>query len=143
VVFIWSPCCDLSQGALGHSDFPEGSINPVHRESSPPAERIFETIKTRRSIRVFKDKPVKRELIEQIITGTQYAPSGHNAQSTEFAVVQEEECHLEIVRSTLEYIPKTAKQFHNPLIATLLLVLAKEEIEGSLHLLSDFDRDIQ
>ena len=41
----------------------------------------IQTLKTRRSVRNFTDKPVPRELIEQIIDAGLWAPNGMGRQS--------------------------------------------------------------
>lgn len=50
-----------------------------------------EIIKTRRSIRKFKDKNVEMELIEKIILNGIWAPSAGNIQSWDVIIVQENE----------------------------------------------------
>lgn len=47
----------------------------------------IESIKTRRSIRVFEDKPVEKETIEELISIATYAPSWKNSQSTRYIAV--------------------------------------------------------
>jgi nitroreductase/NAD-dependent dihydropyrimidine dehydrogenase PreA subunit len=131
------------QEATTHRDFPQGMVNQINLDIFPSPEQVFELIKTRRSIRAFKDKSVERDLIEQIIAAARYAPSGHNAQSTELVVVQEKENLEKIVDLTQLYLTKTAKQFRNPLIKNMLLMVAKYEVEGGLHLINDFDRVIK
>ncbi len=42
----------------------------------------YENLKQRRSIRRYKDTPIKRELIERVVEAGLYAPSGLNKQST-------------------------------------------------------------
>lgn len=128
------------QGAISHGDFPSGSIKAVNQEILPFSEQIIEMVRTRRSIREFMDKPVEKELIEKIIDGAHFAPSDHNVQSTEFVVVQNKEVLDKIVELTVSYLAKTLKQFHNPLIRRLLLIVAKNEVEGALHLQPDLDR---
>lgn len=48
---------------------------------------ILETIKTRRSIRKFKETPVKDELLDNILEAGRWAPSGMNNQPWRFAVI--------------------------------------------------------
>ena len=127
-------------GAISHTDFSEGKITPVDKKKTPSAEQVVELLRKRRSIRAFKDKPVKKELIEQIIDGANRAPSGHNVQSTEFAVVQDKDVLKKIVELTSTYLAKTAKQLRNPIIRSLLLMVAKHEIKSALHSLGDFDK---
>ena len=48
-------------------------------------------IKTRRSIRKYKDQKVPKELIEDIIDSVRYAPSSHNTQPWDFIIVDKKE----------------------------------------------------
>lgn len=56
----------------------------------PVAEMPFlEMIQTRRAIRVFKDKPVPRELLERVVEAISFAPPGFTPLKTEIVVVQD------------------------------------------------------
>jgi len=48
---------------------------------------LFEVMQGRRSIRKFKDKPVPREIIDEILEKAIWAPSNYNMQPWYFAVV--------------------------------------------------------
>ncbi len=48
---------------------------------------VMETIKKRRSIRVYKDKPVPRDVIDSLLEAARYAPSARNLQQLEYKVV--------------------------------------------------------
>lgn len=52
---------------------------------------IFETIKKRRSVRVFENKPVPKEIIEKIIEAGANAPSNCNTQGWRFIVINKQE----------------------------------------------------
>ncbi|MCE5219007.1 nitroreductase family protein [bacterium] len=49
---------------------------------------LFEAIAERRSVRKFADKPVPREVIEQLLSAAVQAPSAMNKQTWAFGVVQ-------------------------------------------------------
>ena len=53
----------------------------------PNLEQISELMKSRRSIRVYQDKAVSRDLINRTISIARYAPTGHNAQGINWLVV--------------------------------------------------------
>jgi len=91
-------------GAISHKSFPEGSIKPVNQDIIPSIEQILELLRTRRSIRVFKDKKVEKELIEKIIDGARFAPSAHNVQSTEFLVIQDKDILNRIIELTISFL---------------------------------------
>ena len=61
---------------------------------------ILETIKTRRSIRKFKETPVKDELIDNILEAGRWAPSGMNNQPWRFAVITDASLRDEISKLT-------------------------------------------
>ena len=49
----------------------------------------IDTIKTRRSIRKFKETSVPRELLEQVIEAASFAPSWKNSQVTRYIAVED------------------------------------------------------
>jgi len=58
--------------------------------AGPVAEMPFlEMIKTRRAIRVFKEQPVPRELLEKVVQAITFAPPGFIPIKTEVVVVQD------------------------------------------------------
>ncbi|MFW5855844.1 MAG: nitroreductase family protein [Bacillota bacterium] len=57
---------------------------------------FVEVIKTRRSVRKFKDKNVSDKLIEEIIDAGRLAPSGNNLQPVEFIVIKDKNKRKEI-----------------------------------------------
>jgi len=50
---------------------------------------FLEMIKTRRAIRVFKNRPVPRELLEKVVEAITFAPPGFTPLKTELTVVQD------------------------------------------------------
>lgn len=57
-----------------------------------------EAILTRRSTRVYSDRPVEQEKLEQVIAAGRYAPSGGNNQTTHFIVIRNQEILAELAR---------------------------------------------
>jgi nitroreductase len=77
-------------------------------------------IKSRRSIRWYKDKPVSREIIEKIIDIARYAPTGHNEQGVRWLVVdtgdklqQLEKIGADWMRNTISRDQRMAAMFPN------------------------------
>lgn len=60
----------------------------------------IEALNTRRSVRVYEEKPVQREMIEKIINTGRLAPSSNNIQPWEFIVVTEPETRKKIAGLT-------------------------------------------
>ncbi|MCI6250486.1 MAG: nitroreductase [Bacteroidales bacterium] len=68
---------------------------------------IIQSIKTRRSVRKFSDKPVPHELIEQVIEAGRFAASGHDRQPWAIICVEDEQTRrrLSAVNATFFDLP--------------------------------------
>jgi coenzyme F420-0:L-glutamate ligase/coenzyme F420-1:gamma-L-glutamate ligase len=51
------------------------------------SQTFWEIVSTRRSIRVFEDRPVPQEIIDKLLQTAVLAPSAHNAQHWRFVVI--------------------------------------------------------
>jgi nitroreductase/NAD-dependent dihydropyrimidine dehydrogenase PreA subunit len=131
------------QSAINHSEFPSTAIRAIQFKQMPTTEQVMKLLKTRRSIRAFRDKPLAKETIERIIDGARFAPSGHNSQSTEFLVVQASDLLNQVSAMVIEYLKFEVNRFANPLFRTLALLADRESAESGLHEIPGFKRMIQ
>lgn len=74
-------------GALSHADLKPEDCLPVNPKWLLSPEQAEHFLRHRRSIRVYKDKPVERQTIEKLIHIARYAPSGHNMQPVRWQVI--------------------------------------------------------
>jgi nitroreductase/NAD-dependent dihydropyrimidine dehydrogenase PreA subunit len=130
-------------GAISHSEFPPTTIRAIPFEQVPTTEQVLTLLKTRRSIRAFRDRLLSRDILETIIDGARFAPSGHNSQSTEFLVVQDRAVLNELSATVIEYLKFEIKRFSNPLFRTVALLANRESAENGLHEIPGFKRKIQ
>lgn len=130
-------------GAISHSEFPATTVRAIPFEQMPTAEQVQVLLKTRRSIRAFRDKPLARDIIERIIDGARFAPSGHNSQSTEFLVVQDRAVLNKVSAMVIEYLKFEIKRFANPFFKTVALAADRDVAESGLHEIPRFKQMIQ
>jgi len=64
-------------------------VAPLFAGNMPPGD-LLSFIKSRRSIRQYKDKPVDPELIRLIIEAGRYTPTASNRQANTFIVIEKE-----------------------------------------------------
>jgi nitroreductase/NAD-dependent dihydropyrimidine dehydrogenase PreA subunit len=126
-------------GAITHSQFPPGSIKPVDRQEIPSVRQVEHLLQTRRSIRAFRDRPVSREQIEQIIDAARFAPTADNTQSTQYLVVQDKDIFRRISQITVDYLSGIVRMLRNPILARVLPVLAPARIKDTLGMLGDLE----
>lgn len=70
-------------------------------------EAVFNVIKTRRSIRRWKNKSIPKELVRKVIEAGQWAPSACNRQSCRY-IVLEEKSHKQLIVNLREHWLKDA-----------------------------------
>jgi nitroreductase/NAD-dependent dihydropyrimidine dehydrogenase PreA subunit len=76
-------------GALTLDTMNPADCIPVQPALQATPEQIAQLVRARRSIRVFKDKPVPRETISHLLDIVAYAPSGHNSQMVQWLVIDD------------------------------------------------------
>ena len=62
---------------------------------------FLDVIKSRRSVRKFKDQPVESEKLEQMLKCARWSPSWANKQCWHFVVVKDHETIKQVSRSSL------------------------------------------
>lgn len=67
-----------------------GAASSVVRRPASPGE-LMHVIQGRRSVRTYQQRPVARELLEQILEAARWAPSPHGRQPWRFVVVTQPE----------------------------------------------------
>ncbi len=126
--------------AITHDAFPEKSVFPVDTEAVPNYAQTLELLRSRRSVRVFTEAPVSRELVTAVLEAARLAPTAHNLQEVRYTVVQDKTVLAAITKSVVTYFSGLKKQMGNP-IARLLFRLAatRSEVDSALRMLPDFD----
>lgn len=70
---------------IPYRDFEEHSVEEMKQR----AEKFYQLVKKRRTVRDFSDRPVPREIIETCLLAAGTAPNGANKQPWHFAVVSD------------------------------------------------------
>lgn len=76
-------------GALSLKTMPPEDCPPVRKELVLSPEQSEHFLRSRRSIRTYKEKPVPRDLLTRLIEIARYAPSGHNLQPVHWLVIED------------------------------------------------------
>jgi ferredoxin len=90
-------------------------------------DEFSDFLKLRRSVRVFKDKPVERELIEKILEAASTAPMGLPPHSTEVVVIDEREELDFLLEALVEDYARTVQAFSNPIGRAIVRLSAGAE----------------
>ena len=112
-------------GAISLETMKPEDCTAVRKNLLPTPEQVEHFLKSRRSIRAYKEEPVPREILAKIIDIARYAPSGHNAQPVEWLVVEDPKevrrlsgLVVDGMRSAIEESPGLADFFPIDLLVT-------------------------
>lgn len=109
-------------------------------------EEYLKSIKTRRSIRNFKDIEIDEKIIKMIIEAGRYSPTAKNHQDVSYIILKDKKREFEdIAVGFFRKLSKVAKPFSSEVrkieiddkfffkgAPLVILVIAKSEIDGSL-----------
>ncbi|MDO9175158.1 MAG: nitroreductase family protein, partial [Actinomycetota bacterium] len=93
------------------------SITRARRQAPQPGDPFNEvetTILGRRSVRVYRDKPVPEYLVRRVLEAGRYAPSAGNCQSWKFVVVQDPALIAEMTAHVKKWAGYTSRFMMNP-----------------------------
>lgn len=76
-------------GALNHAEVPLGSCPEIDADLALSRQQAEQFLRSRRSVRRFKNKPVEPSTLKRLIEIARYAPTGSNMQLVEWVVIQD------------------------------------------------------
>ena len=110
-------------GAMSHAQVSIEDCPPVNKKLAIDEARAIQFLRSRRSIRLFKDQPVEKENIKRLIEIARYAPTASNTQLVEWQVYTDKTKIQEIIRLSVDWMrseikkdPQTARDSYMPMI---------------------------
>ena len=110
-------------GALSHAEVPLAKSLPIHKEASVNHEQAVQFLRSRRSVRRFKDKPVEKETLQQLIEIARYAPTASNTQLLEWIVINDKEQIRGLSELAIEWMRQVLEKDPEPVSAPYLPLL--------------------
>jgi len=96
-------------GALGHANIHLEDCPPIRKELAVTEEQAVQFLRSRRSTRLFKDKPVEKDKIKRLIEIARYAPTGGNSQLVEWLVVTDRDKIHDLSGATVDWMRHVLK----------------------------------
>ena len=90
-------------GALSHKMVPLEDCPPIQKELGINAAQVVQFLRSRRSIRSFKDRPVEKEKIRRLIEIARYAPTASNTQLVEWLVFNDKDTIRELAKMAVDW----------------------------------------
>ncbi len=111
--------------ALHHEKIPMKDSPAILKELSITHEQAVQFVRSRRSIRRYKKKPVEKETIQLIIDNARYAPTGGNSQLLRWTVHTDETKIKTMADLTIDWIRQAvASDTNNTLPSYMPMIIA-------------------
>jgi nitroreductase/NAD-dependent dihydropyrimidine dehydrogenase PreA subunit len=94
-------------GALNHLTVPLEDCPAIVKENIVNKEQAIQFLRSRRSVRTFKQKAVETQQIEELIRVARYAPTGSNAQDVQWTVMTDQEKIKKVSKLTVAWMRQT------------------------------------
>jgi nitroreductase/NAD-dependent dihydropyrimidine dehydrogenase PreA subunit len=110
-------------GALSHAEVPLEACPPIDKELAITPEQVVQFLRSRRSVRLFKDVPVDRDTLQRLIEIARYAPTASNAQLLEWIVIRDRQQIQHLAQEVVEWMRTVLKKDPQAVNAPYLPVL--------------------
>ncbi len=97
-------------GAMSHRFMMPDQCPPINKECLITPEQAEFFLRTRRSIRSYKDEPVPLKSLSKLIDIARYAPSGHNSQAVKWHVVYDSNKVHQLASMVVDWMTNMAEK---------------------------------
>ena len=111
-------------GALSHKEVPLENCLPLKKELSIDTDQTVQFLRSRRSIRFFKDKPVEKGTLKRLIEIGRYAPTASNSQLVAWTVFTDREKIQEIAGLVIDWVKGILEKDPQPSYAPYMPIIA-------------------
>jgi nitroreductase len=128
--------------AITHAAYPEGTVKSLGARKVPTPASVETLIRARRSVRVFKDKEVPADVVEELVRRALSSyPSAHNLRPVHVSAVANAKALKKVRNETIEWYRTSARRLENPILRTVFgAVAGREDREGAYAMVDDMKR---
>jgi len=114
-------------GALSHEKVPIEASPLIKEELEINEQQAVQFLRSRRSIRFYKDKPVEQEKVRRLIEVARYAPTAGNTQLVKWSVLSDKSLINKLAGMTIEHIRRVLKENPEKAYARFPAIVAEWE----------------
>lgn len=96
--------------AIAHSEFPLTECSVIDPALLPSLDSLVAAFQERRSTRVFKNKPVSREIVRELVDISRCVPSAANAQSVDWLTIDDSAMIAELSEQVVAVFDHTLRE---------------------------------
>jgi nitroreductase/Pyruvate/2-oxoacid:ferredoxin oxidoreductase delta subunit len=97
-------------GAFAHRDMRPEDCRELSDDLSISASQGEQFLRSRRSMRSYRDEAVSREILVQLIDTARFAPSGHNSQAVEWMIIYDKKDVMKYAEMVIDWMRYMLKE---------------------------------
>ncbi len=130
--------------AVEHGGFDGQEFPPIPADARPDVDALVGFLRSRRSVREFRQKEVPREVLERLLDVARYAPTASNAQDVRFVVITDRERMMALSRRITRWLPVLERLARLPgVLAWAGRAWGRKRLEGYLASVEGFRETIR
>lgn len=127
--------------AITHQDFPLDACPGLAPANLPAPEVLLEALRQRRSTRVFRDRPVPRDAVQELVSASRWHPSASNSQPVDWLAFDDPRQIASLSGQAVAVYASMLGQLQNPWYRPFLrLTLGQKKLQAALDKLPGFER---
>jgi len=127
--------------AINHSAYPIDECPPLDPADLPPPDGLVAVFRERRSLRIFRDRPVPRQVVRGLVNTARWVPSAGNRQPVDWLAFDDPARIAALSAQAVALLSQTAQLLRNPLLRPFLrLALGAERVNKGLESAAGFER---
>lgn len=127
--------------AIQHSEYPVTTCPSLDQLAVPTLDKLVTALRERRSSRVFREEPVPRQVVRELVDIARWVPSASNAQPVDWLALDDPARIAQLGAQAVEVLAQTARLLRNPLLRPILgLVVGADQVKTSLESAEKFER---
>jgi nitroreductase/NAD-dependent dihydropyrimidine dehydrogenase PreA subunit len=127
--------------AIAHSEYPTEECPLLEPAVLPFLDGLVDILRERRSSRVFRDRPVERQTVRELVDAARWGPSAGNEQPVDWLAFDDPDRIVALSEQAVAVLAQTARLLRNPLLRPFLrLALGSQQVEKGLESADSFER---
>ena len=106
--------------AIGHGGYPEDQSPLLDPATLPSLDELVSVFRERRSCRVFRDRPVPRQVVRELVDVARWVPSAGNGQPVDWLAFDDPTRIAALSAQTVAVLDRWARVLRNPLLRSVL-----------------------
>jgi nitroreductase/NAD-dependent dihydropyrimidine dehydrogenase PreA subunit len=106
--------------AVSHDGFGGQPFPPIDKSLQLSPDAIRMAIRSRRSVRHFRDRPIPREMLDQLLDMARYTPTASNAQNVGWVAVTDPARRLALSRRVVHWMATPSRLASSPVLSPLV-----------------------